>query len=143
MLFLHIFSMLYAFNIVHYSKQKHLRLLGSHSTFSFLNQFCFVLPLVLFSQCSHLNACSRSSPIALKSYSRLLYNSFDFVYFVFIWKHLYLLHFSSMWFHLPFKVVLKIFPWARALLKQVQDYLVTTILGFDKSIVWRLYRVSC
>ena len=92
-------------------------------------QFSFMFSMHVFISPSLLH---------LKCYSRLLYNSFDFVYFVFIWKHLYLLHFTSMWFHLPFKVVLKIFPGARALLKQVQDYLVTTILGFDKSIVWRL-----
>ena len=44
-------------------------------------QFSFVFPMHVFIPPSLLH---------LKCYSRLLYNSFDFVCFVFIWKHLYL-----------------------------------------------------
>ena len=44
-------------------------------------QFSFMFPMHVFIPPSLLH---------LKCYSRLLYNSFDFVCFVFIWKHLYL-----------------------------------------------------
>ena len=44
-------------------------------------QFSYVFPMHVFIPPSLLH---------LKCYSRLLYNSFDFVCFVFIWKHLYL-----------------------------------------------------
>ena len=54
-------------------------------------QFSFMFSMHVFISPSLLH---------LKCYSRLLYNSFDFVCFVFIWKHLYLLHFISLWFHL-------------------------------------------